>query len=141
MLNPQGIRFGSSEIYSITEASPFIDTITATLCIGRRRKNIDSDESVFLFVVMNPGQSLTHELVVQLKNAIRTGLSARHVPRYVIQVDEIPMTMNGKKIETLVKQVICTGELPTKISSTVANPECLDRFKKFYSIETRISKL
>jgi acetoacetyl-CoA synthetase len=141
VLNPQGIRFGSSEIYSITEAPPFIYTIAATLCIGRRRKGKDSDESVFLFVVMRSGENLTDKLLGQLKTAIRTSLSARHVPRYIIQVDDIPMTMNGKKIETLVKQIICSGEMPKQVSSTVANPECLDKFIKFYSVEERMSKL
>lgn len=141
VLNPQGIRFGSSEIYSITEAAPFIDTITTTLCIGRRRKGKDLDESVFLFVVMRPGHSLTMELESELKNAIRTSLSARHIPRYIIQVDEIPMTANGKKVETLVKQAICTGQRPKQVSSTVLNPECLDKFIKFYSMESRNSKL
>ncbi|KFX99476.1 hypothetical protein V490_01779 [Pseudogymnoascus sp. VKM F-3557] len=141
VLNPQGIRFGSSEIYSITEAPPFIYTIAATLCIGRRRKGRDSDESVFLFVVMRPGEKLTDKLLGQLKTSIRTSLSARHVPRYIIQVDDIPMTMNGKKIETLVKQIICTGEMPKQVSSTVANPNCLEKFIKFYSVEEKMSKL
>jgi acetoacetyl-CoA synthetase len=109
--------------------------------VGRKRKGKDSDESVFLFVVMQPGESLTDTLLGQLKTSIRTGLSARHVPRFIIQVDEIPMTMNGKKIETLVKQIICSGELPKTVSSTVANPECLDNFIKFYSVEERTSKL
>ncbi|RFU29261.1 hypothetical protein B7463_g7061, partial [Scytalidium lignicola] len=141
VLNPQGIRFGSAEIYSITEAPPFLDTISATLCIGRKRAKKDMDESVFLFVVMRPGYSLTNDLLDQLKKAIRIGLSARHVPRYIFQVDEIPMTLNGKKVETLVKQVICTGELPKQMSSTVVNPKCLDQYVKFYFIESRTSKL
>ena len=135
VLNPQGIRFGSSEIYSITEAHPFNKTIETTLCIGRKRKGLDTDESVFLFVIMRDGFRFDHTLESKLRAAIRSGLSARHVPRFVVPVQEIPMTVNGKKIETLVKQTICTGEVPKRISSTVANPHCIEHFRKYYSFE------
>lgn len=134
MLNPQGIRFGSSDIYSITEAAPFNNILSSTLCIGRRRPQ-DSDESVFLFVVMQPGNPFTSQLALELKDAIRKGLSSKHVPRFVLGVKEVPMTVNGKKVETLVKQVVSTGQLPKTISSTVANPGCLEHFKQYYDME------
>lgn len=135
MLNPQGIRFGTTEVYSITESAPFNNVISTTLCIGRRRPG-DFDEEVFLFVVMQPGQQFTPLLALELKDAIRKGLSSKHVPRFVIGVDEIPMTVNGKKIETLVKQVVSSGKLPRVISSTVANPGCLKDFTRYYDIES-----
>ncbi|KAJ5803656.1 uncharacterized protein N7503_006106 [Penicillium pulvis] len=134
VLNPQGIRFGSSDIYSITECAPFNKVISATVCVGRRRPH-DSDEAVFLFVVMQPKQFFTAQLVLEIKNAIRKGLSSKHVPRFVIGVKEVPMTVNGKKVETLVKQILSSGQLPKTISSTVANPGCLEHFRKFYDIE------
>ena len=135
VLNPQGIRFGSSEIYSITEAAPFNRTIESTLCIGRRRQGRDTDESVFLFVIMREGHRLTPALVQQLRVAIRSGLSARHVPRFFFQVEEFPTTSNGKKVEILAKQTICTGQLPPKVSTTVVNAGCLESFTKFYDVE------
>jgi acetoacetyl-CoA synthetase len=136
VLNPQGIRFGSSDIYSITESAPFNSVISATLCSGRRRPH-DSDEVVFLFVVMQSGNIFTGQLAVELKDAIRRGLSSKHVPRFVVGVKEVPMTVNGKKVETLVKQVISSGQLPKIISSTVANPECLNHFKQYYDLEAK----
>lgn len=136
VLNPQGIRFGSAEIYSITEAAPFPSQITSTLCASRKRQGLDTDESVFLFVVMRPGHLFSFALQQTLKEFIRQGLSSRHVPRFVVEVKEVPMTVNGKKVETLVKQVISTGELPKTISSTVANPDCLEEYRRFYSLET-----
>jgi acetoacetyl-CoA synthetase len=135
VLNPQGIRFGSAEIYSITEAAPFPSQINMTLCASRRRPGLDTDESVFLFVVMRPGHVFSLALRKELKESIRQGLSSRHVPRFVVQVREIPMTVNGKKVGTLVKRVISTEELPTTISSTVANPGCLEEYRKFYNLE------
>lgn len=136
VLNPQGIRFGSSDIYSITESAPFNSVISATLCIGRRRLH-DSDEVVFLFVVMQSGKPFTSQLAIELKDAIRKGLSSKHVPRFVISVKEVPVTVNGKKVETLIKQVVSSGQLPETISSTVANPGCLDYFKQYYDLEVQ----
>jgi acetoacetyl-CoA synthetase len=136
VLNPQGIRFGSSDIYSITESALFNEVISTTLCVGRRRPH-DSDESVFLFVVMQPGNSFSDHLALEMKDAIRKGLSSRHVPRFVVGVKEVPTTVNGKKVETLVKQVVSTGELPKTISSTVANPECLEHFRQYYNLEMK----
>jgi len=134
VLNPQGIRFGSAEIYSITESSPFNTTISTTLCIGRRRRSLDSDESIFLFVVMQPGYHFTDLLIQRLRDAIRKGLSSRHVPRFIVEVKEIPMTVNGKKVETLVKEIVNTGKRPKMVSSTVANPGCVEGFGKFYAL-------
>ena len=53
----------------------------------------------------------------------------------MLGVNEIPMTVNGKKVETLVKSVLCSGEMPKVISSTVANPECLELFRKYHHLE------
>lgn len=90
---------------------------------------------------MRSGHRLTDDLVTKLKNAIRTALSSRHIPRYIFEVDEIPTTYNDKKVETLVKQVICTGKLPKHTSSMVANPKCLHQYAKFYLTESKMSKL
>jgi acetoacetyl-CoA synthetase len=107
--------------------------------VGRNRKGIDSDESVFLFVVMRDGYVFDKVLSQSLRDAIRAGLSARHVPRFVLPVKEIPMTVNGKKVETLVKQTISTGEIPKRISPTVANSQCLQEFRQYYSVEMATS--
>lgn len=121
-------RRTDSAIYSITESAPFNKVISSTLCMGRRRPH-DSDKSVFLFVVMQPGQAFSSQLALELKATIRKGLSSKHVPRFVLGVNEIPMTVNGKKVETLAKSVICSGEMPKVDSNTVANPECLESFR------------
>lgn len=90
---------------------------------------------------MRPGHRFNVDVENELKAAIRAGLSARHIPRFIVQVDEIPMTANGKKVETLVRQVVCTGELPKQVSGTVVNPECLKDFQKFYHMERTRAKL
>ena len=134
VLNPSGIRFGSGEVYAICEGPAFSSDIAETLCVGRRRPH-DTDETVFLFVKMKPERIFSDGLLRRLRDAIKTGLSARHVPRHIIEVDEIPVTINGKKVETAVKQLISGKDI--KISSTVANPECLLKYKKYRDYENR----
>lgn len=105
VLNPSGISFGSGEIYAVVETPPFTSDIADTLCVGRRRPS-DADEQVFLFIKPKPGRSATDDLRRRVRDAIRSSLSPRHVPKRIVQVDEIPVTINGKKIETTVKALI-----------------------------------
>jgi acetoacetyl-CoA synthetase len=88
VLNPSGVRFGSAEIYSILEA--LFPQVSDSICVGQRRPQ-DEDESVVLFLMMKPGEKFTQRLVTDVKSAIRKGLSARHVPKYVFETPEIPV--------------------------------------------------
>ncbi|KAI7531749.1 hypothetical protein KC331_g13940 [Hortaea werneckii] len=133
VLNPSGIRFGSGEIYAVVEAAPFNRVVSNSLCVGRRRAG-DRDEEVFLFVVMVEGQALTGSLSDQIKRAIRQALSARHVPRFVLAVPGIPVTINGKKVETAIKQILSGKDVTP--SNTVANPETFGFFKQFRNLDS-----
>jgi len=95
ILKPAGVRFGSAEIYNVV-LEHFSDEVSDALCIGRRREQ-DSDETVCLFLKMGEGKEFSLRLVDGIKAAIRTGLSARHVPGVVDECPEIPVTTNGKK--------------------------------------------
>lgn len=132
MLNPSGIRFGSAEIYAISEGPLFNDEIEDTLCVGRRRPQ-DRDEAVFLFVKMRHGKTFTRDLETRLRGAIRAGLSPRHEPRFMIEAPEIPVTINGKKVEIAVKRILSGDKV--QVSSTVANPESLKFFERFVQLE------
>jgi acetoacetyl-CoA synthetase len=124
VLNPSRIRFGSGEIYAIAE----------TLCVGWRRLS-DTDESLFLFVRMAAGHAFTDDVVSRLRRAISQGLIPRHVPRFIVEVDEVPVTINGKKVEMAAKQIISEKEI--RVSSTVANPECLKGYRRWVGFEGR----
>ncbi|KJX98640.1 acetoacetate-CoA ligase like protein [Zymoseptoria brevis] len=132
VLNPSGIRFGSGEIYAIVESPPFTSSIYNTLCVGRRRPQ-DADEDVFLFLVMSPDAAFTPQLSSNIKTTIRRELSPRHVPRFVIPVPAIPVTINGKKVEAAVKQTL--GGKDVVASNTVLNPESIAYFRRFRDLE------
>ncbi|KAI4234647.1 MAG: hypothetical protein LQ349_003661 [Xanthoria aureola] len=104
VLKPAGVRFGSSEIYNVI--LKHFPEIEDALCIGRRRQQ-DSDEVVVLFIKMAPKSTFTNSLVQIIKSIIRQELSARHVPGIIDECPEIPVTVNGKKVEVAVKNIIC----------------------------------
>ncbi|KAF7321942.1 AMP-binding domain-containing protein [Mycena kentingensis (nom. inval.)] len=126
VLNPSGVRFGSGEIYTVLEQ--FTALIDDSLCVGQRRP-ADLDERVLLFLKMRPGKTLDEPLVRMIKDAIRAALSARHVPAFVLPVEDIPYTVNGKRIEIAVKQIVSGSDM--KPSGTVANPESLKLYYKY----------
>lgn len=101
--------------------------------MGRRRPS-DDDEVVFLFVKMLPGKPWNAGLESRLRTAIGTGLSRRHVPKFMLEVPEIPVTINGKKVEIAVKQIISGKDVA--VSATVANPEALKAFARFRDLES-----
>jgi acetoacetyl-CoA synthetase len=111
------------------EAFPEIDD---SLCIGRRRAQ-DRDEQVMLFVKMKSGHPYDQRLEHAIRARIRQDLSPRHVPKFIFETPEIPMTVNGKKTELPVKRIV-SGETVTP-SSTIINPNSLGWYKKFADLE------
>ncbi|KAL9640011.1 MAG: hypothetical protein Q9164_000546 [Protoblastenia rupestris] len=126
VLKPAGVRFGSSEIYNVL--LQHFPEIEEAICVGRRREH-DLDEIVVLFVKMAPEQSFSVELLEKIKIVVRKELSARHIPGIIDQTPEIPVTINGKKVEVAVKQILCGTNVKT--SASVANAECLDWYRRW----------
>ncbi|KAJ5491092.1 Malonamoyl-CoA synthetase vrtB [Penicillium diatomitis] len=129
VLKPSGVRFGSAEIYNVL-LKHFADEVEDSLCIGRRRDGIDTDETVVLFVKLASGCPTDLEaLSTRIQAMIRKELSARHVPGVIDICPEIPVTSNGKKVENAVKQILCG--LNIKIGASVANAGCLDWYRNW----------
>ncbi|GKZ92651.1 putative NRPS-like protein biosynthetic cluster [Aspergillus niger] len=135
VLNPSGVRFGSSEIYQVLEAE-FPNEITDSLCVGQRRPQ-DTDERVMLFLLLKAGASFTPDLVARVKAAIRQRLSSRHVPSFIFETAEIPVTVNGKKVELPVKQIVSGKRI--KPSGTLLNPGCLEYYYQFAQDERLVT--
>lgn len=127
ILKPSGVRFGSAEIYNIL-LKHFPDQVEDALCIGRRRAT-DTDETVVLFLKMKEGVAFSEKLVGEIKAVVRKELSARHVPGVVDECPEIPATVNGKKVEGAVKQILCG--MNVKTSASVANAGCLEWYREW----------
>ncbi|EXM13442.1 acetoacetate-CoA ligase [Fusarium oxysporum f. sp. vasinfectum 25433] len=135
VLNPSGVRFGSAEIYAVTET--FSD-ISDAICVGQRRE-CDNDEQVLLFVKMKPDCSFTQDLQQRLRAAIRDKYTPRHVPKYIFAVADIPYTINGKKCEINVKHIVSGRAVA--VSNTVANPKALELYKRFQDLPTESKRI
>jgi acetoacetyl-CoA synthetase len=97
------------------------------------------DERVLLFLKMKKGARFSSQLVQNIKTAIGTKRSLRrHVPSYIFEIKDIPYTVNGKKCEISIKQVMC-GRVPA-VSGTVANPESIDLYKPYFHIEEELAR-
>ncbi|OAL43156.1 acetoacetate-CoA ligase [Pyrenochaeta sp. DS3sAY3a] len=135
VLNPSGVRFGSSDIYSVIETH--FPEIADSICVGQRRPT-DDDESVMLFLKMNEGHAFSEGLVQRVKGKIGEEKSRRHVPKYVFQTWDIPTTVNLKKVELPVKQIV-SGKI-IKPSGTLANPNSLKFYEQFARVEEVLEK-
>ncbi|KPI38070.1 Acetoacetyl-CoA synthetase [Cyphellophora attinorum] len=124
------VRFNpkTGGIHMLGRSDGVLNRVEDALCIGRKRE-ADPDEVVVLFVKMAQGQEFSQELVKGIQSVVRKELSARHVPAVIEETPEIPYTMNGKKVEGAVKQILCG--LNIKTSASVANAECLEFYRRW----------
>ncbi|KAF3065877.1 Acetoacetyl-CoA synthetase [Daldinia childiae] len=128
VLKPGGVRFGSAEIYNLLTKF-FGAEIEDAVCVGRRRET-DRDETVCLFVVMAEGNKFTPDLQEKIRDIIRKELSPRHIPAVIEECRAgVPKTLNGKKIEVAVKQIL--SGIDIKTNTSVANPESLVWFREW----------
>ncbi|EKM50935.1 uncharacterized protein PHACADRAFT_151363 [Phanerochaete carnosa HHB-10118-sp] len=136
VLNPSGVRFGSAEVYGVLEQ--FHGTVADTLCVGQRRAQ-DAVERALLFVKMPPGRRLDDGLKARIRHAIRTQLSPRYLPAHIFQVDDIPYSANGKKIEMAVKKII-SGLDFLAAGMALANPDSLKEYYKYRDYEGAVAR-
>jgi acetoacetyl-CoA synthetase len=127
-LNPGGVRIGTAEIYRQVEQ---IEEIADSIVIGQDWKN---DVRVILFVQMAPGFELTEPLKQKIRQTIRVNASPRHVPAKIIAVPEIPYTLNMKKVELAVKNMIESKPVINK--DALKNPEALKYYAGIAELET-----
>jgi acetoacetyl-CoA synthetase len=119
-----GIRMGTAELYGVVEAMPeIVDSIVVDLeYLGR-------ESYMALFVVLREGMTLDEPLRSRIKANIRTGLSARHVPNDILQIESVPRTLSGKKLELPIKRLLL-GQPLARVANrdSMANPSSLDYF-------------
>ena len=122
VLKPSGVRIGTAEIYNIVEKLP---EVVESLAIGQ---NYHGDQRVILFVVLAEGCTLTDELVKAIKTNLRTKASPRHVPALIYAAPDLPKTLNGKKVESAVTNIVNGRKVTNR--DALSNPESLDFFEK-----------
>jgi acetoacetyl-CoA synthetase len=126
-LNPGGVRIGTAEIYRQVEN---MEEIEDSLVVGQNWKN---DVRVILFLKMAEGYELTEELKNRIKKSIRVNASPRHVPAKILTVPDIPYTLNMKKVELAVKEVIHGQQVLNQ--DALRNPEALDYYATLRALQ------
>ncbi|GAB1820413.1 acetoacetate--CoA ligase [Herbidospora sp. RD11066] len=123
-LNRGGVRMGTSEFYRVVER---FDAIADSLVIDTGR--LGQEGRLLLYVALTDGGELDETFVKELRTALRTELSPRHVPDEIVAVPGIPRTLSGKKLEVPVRKIL-QGVPVEKAANpdAMANPEVLAFF-------------
>ncbi|MCD6379431.1 acetoacetate--CoA ligase [bacterium] len=127
-LNPGGVRIGTAEIYRQVDT---IKEIQDSLVIGQEWGD---DVRVILFVKLTQEAKLTEDLKARIKNTIRKNSSPRHTPAKIIEIADIPYTINMKKVEIAVKNII-HGK-PVHNQDALRNPESLELYRNIPELQT-----
>ncbi len=126
-LKPGGVRIGTAEIYRQIESFP---EVADSLVVGQKW---NEDQRVILFVKMAAGREFTEDLRERIKKAIKVNASPRHVPAKIIEIGDIPYTINMKKVEIAVSKIIHGQEVRNRES--LINPESLDLYKEIPELQ------
>jgi acetoacetyl-CoA synthetase len=134
-INRHGIRMGTAELYRAVEALPeVLDSMVVDLEYRGRESYMP------LFVVLRSNVALDDDLRSRINAAVRTELSARHVPNEIIQVNEIPRTLTGKKLELPIKRLLLGHALEKVVNrDAMANAACLNWYVDFATRLNRTS--
>ena len=126
-INRHGLRMGTSEVYAAVEALPeVLDSLVVDLeYLGR-------ESFMPLFVVLRPGLMLDSALQERIRAAIRQSLSPRFLPDEIMQVEQVPRTLSGKKQELPIKKLLLGQPLEQVIHrDAMANPGCLPWYQDY----------
>ncbi|MBG90825.1 MAG: acetoacetate--CoA ligase, partial [Actinobacteria bacterium] len=100
-LNRSGVRIGSAEIYRAVSIHPAVNDSVVV--------HIDAPDHILLFVQLSPNHTFSKALSKEIQQHITTQLSSQHNPNFIFEVNQIPYTSNGKKIELAIKALFNQG--------------------------------
>ena len=126
-LNRHGVRIGTAEVYRVIEA---IDAIQDSIIV-----NLNLADGGFympLFVVTADDRPLDDALREEIRQALRSRYSPRHVPDAIHAIPAVPYTLTGKKMEVPVRKILM-GKPAERVASrdAMANPDALAWFEDF----------
>jgi acetoacetyl-CoA synthetase len=124
-LNPGGVRIGTAEIYRQVEQLP---EVVESVAVGQEIDGSSGDVRIVLFVKLQPGLTLDEGLAERITSRLRENTTPLHVPKKIIQVEDIPRTISGKISELAVREVI--HGRPVKNTEALANPQSLRFYER-----------
>lgn len=123
-INRHGVRMGTSDIYRAVESLNEVeDSLVVDLELLGRPSFLP------LFVVLKPGVSLNDELKDKIRRKVREMISPRHVPDEIYAIEQVPRTLNGKKMEVPIRKLLLGYPLEKAVNpDSMSNPESLQFF-------------
>jgi acetoacetyl-CoA synthetase len=125
VLKPSGVRIGTAEIYAELER---LDEVEDSLAVGQ---DWNGDQRIVLFVKLSAEVSLSAQLKDKIRRTLRDNASPRHVPAVILQAPDVPYTLNMKKVESAVSNIL--NGRPVANESALINPGCLDFYRRVAS--------
>jgi len=125
VLKPSGVRIGTAEIYAQMEKLP---EIADSLAVGQ---NYRDDQRVILFVKLAPSFRLTDEVKNKIRRTLRENASPRHVPAVILETPDIPYTLNMKKVESAVTNILNGRAVSNR--DALINPGSLEYYEQIVS--------
>jgi acetoacetyl-CoA synthetase len=122
-----GVRIGSSEIYRVLD---MMEEVEDALIVSLELPG--GECFVPLFVRLRDSRRLDEQLTESIRARLRNDCSPRHVPDRIYQVETIPYTRAGKRMEVPVKRILM-GTPPANAAdpAILAEPGALDFFVCF----------
>jgi acetoacetyl-CoA synthetase len=123
-INRHGVRMGTSEIYqAVEDLDEVLDSLVVDLEMLGRQSFLP------LFVVLRKGVTLDDGLKAKIRDRVKTQVSPRHVPNEIYAVEQIPRTLNGKKMEVPIRRILLGHPLEKAVNpDSMSNPESLGFF-------------
>ena len=124
MIKRRGVRAGTSEIYGVVESMPeVLDSLVVDIEYPGGRSFMP------LFVVLRRGARLDDAMREKIREKVAADLSPRLVPDDVVQIEEVPRTLSGKKVEVPVKRILMGADPQEAVSSgSLKNPDAIEFF-------------
>ncbi|HET9692767.1 MAG TPA: acetoacetate--CoA ligase [Steroidobacteraceae bacterium] len=126
-LNRHGVRIGSAEIYRAVEQ---VDGVADSLVVCCELPG--GNFFMPLFLRLKAGVALDDALRQRIVQRLREDCSPRHVPDRMYQVEAIPYTLTGKKMEVPVRKILMGWPAERAASrDAMMAPEAIDWFVRF----------
>ena len=119
-LNPGGVRIGTADIYNVCAQFPQLEDF---IVFGRP---VEGDEEIVLCIKMAAGTTAEPDLAKAIRGKLRAECSPRHVPGAIYAVADIPMTVNGKRVEGAARSTVAGTAVANR--GSLANADCLDEY-------------
>jgi acetoacetyl-CoA synthetase len=122
VLKPSGVRIGTAEIYAQLEKLP---EVADSLAVGQ---NYQDDQRVILFVKLAEGHEMSDDLKDKIRKILRENASPRHVPALILETPDIPYTLNMKKVESAVTNILNGRAVSNR--DALINPRSLEYYEQ-----------